>query len=109
MKEDIEPFVLKEVRGPFYNAAILPVINWLERKGGRYSEDEPPCPKAVWEHKKMLFKSKEIDKWFTKLTADFHEPLDWQQRLGSKRHVLGFKCGHVYDSRKFEFRLGNLA
>jgi hypothetical protein len=84
------------------------VINWLDENGGRYFEDEPPCTKIVWEHKKMLFKSKEIDNLFTKLNANFHEPLDWQHRLESKRHVLGFKCGHVYDSKQFKFRLGNL-
>jgi hypothetical protein len=87
MIEDIESFVLKEVRGPFYSAAILHVINRLEQTGGRFSEDEPPCNKDVWEHKKMPFKSNEIDLLFTKPTADFHEHFIWQQRLGSNRHV----------------------
>ncbi len=73
MKEDVDSFLLKEVRGSFYNAAILSVINWLEKNGGRYSKDQSSCSKGVWEHKKMLFKSKEIETMFTKLTANFHE------------------------------------
>ncbi len=95
---------MKEVRGDFYKAAILPVIKWLEQVEGRYSEDEDPCPEGVWEYKRLLCKSTELSHYFTKFTADFHEPLTWLMEFGSHLNILGFKCCEVYDSRLGTFR-----
>jgi hypothetical protein len=106
MEGEVDAFILKEIRGAFYNAVVLSVIKWLERNGGKYHPDEEPCKKAVWEHKKLMFKSDQLSHMFNKLSADLNESLEWQTQSGSNLHVIGFKCGQIYDTKKFEFRLG---
>ncbi len=77
------------------------MIKWFEKQVG------PPCTKAVWEYKKMLFKINGLNRFFNKLRSSFTEPKTWQGRLGSNLHILGFECGNVFDIKRLQFRLGS--
>jgi len=101
-----KPYVLKLLRKKFYDKLIRPIVNYYRGRLRKRSRTyEKKMPNNLEYHKKQ-FQFTKIDSAFNNLESSFLKPLGWADLLGANPFLLGFKCGHVYDTRTHDFVLG---
>jgi len=97
-KDETDDAFLFELRTSFKINVLNPIIRYLE------TLPTPPVQPRVWEYKKKLLKSNKLSNVFKGVAQVMKQLLCWESKLGSNMHLIGFKCGHVYDTKIGEFR-----
>jgi phage/plasmid-associated DNA primase len=101
--KDAKPHILKLVRTTFFDKVIQPIVAYYRGKLRKRSRTyEKYMPENIEFHFNE-FQFTRIDSAFTNLEADFFKPNSWTEELGANQFLLGFKCGHKYDTRTAEY------
>jgi len=93
----------KYVQGHFYINVIKPIISMLESMDEEEVSERWGIDSSFWQWKKALFQSDDLYKYIRDLPALLNKPESWQRTLGSRSHLLGFKCGKIFNSRTCKF------